>query len=37
MESGHAEIPEDLARWLDGLARCHETAAVPTSYRGLTG
>ncbi|WOS61708.1 hypothetical protein [Sinorhizobium fredii] len=37
MESGHAEIPENLALWLDRLAQCHETAAVPTSYRGLAG
>ncbi|MEY9625680.1 hypothetical protein [Sinorhizobium fredii] len=35
MESGHAEIPGDLARWLEGLARCHEAAGIPTRYRGL--
>ncbi|ASY72849.1 hypothetical protein [Sinorhizobium fredii] len=35
MESGHAEIPEDLARWLESLAKCHEAAGIPTRYRGL--
>ncbi|WP_018237155.1 hypothetical protein [Ensifer sp. BR816] len=35
MESGQAEIPDDLAAWLERLAGCHEAAGVPTRYRGL--
>ncbi|WP_026618886.1 hypothetical protein [Ensifer sp. WSM1721] len=37
LESSHAEIPEDLALWLDRLARFHEAAGVPTSYRDMAG
>ncbi|WP_018236608.1 hypothetical protein [Ensifer sp. BR816] len=33
MESGEAEIPEDLALWLERLARCHEAAGTPAGYR----
>ncbi len=33
MESGDAEIPDDLASWLERLSACHEAAGIPTCYR----
>ncbi|AUX79852.1 MULTISPECIES: hypothetical protein [Sinorhizobium] len=35
MESGQAEIPEDLACWLESLAKFHEAAGIPIRYRDL--
>ncbi|EJC75075.1 hypothetical protein Rleg10DRAFT_3633 [Rhizobium leguminosarum bv. trifolii WSM2012] len=33
MEVGNAEVPAGLAAWLETLARCHEAAGIPTTYR----
>jgi hypothetical protein len=34
LEAGNAAVPAELATWLETLARCHETAGVPTKFRG---
>lgn len=34
LEAGNTEVPAGLAAWLETLARCHEAAGIPTTYRG---
>jgi hypothetical protein len=34
LEAGETDVPAELATRMDTLARCHESAGVPTSFRG---
>jgi hypothetical protein len=34
LEADKAAVPTELATWMETLARCHESAGVPTSFRG---
>ncbi|MBD9496871.1 hypothetical protein [Ensifer sp. ENS01] len=34
METGDEMVPEELATWLETLARTHEELGIPVTYRG---
>ncbi|MCK3780110.1 hypothetical protein MZK49_25785 [Ensifer sesbaniae] len=34
METGEEKVPEELATWLETLARTHEELGIPVTYRG---
>ena len=34
METGQEKVPEELATWLETLARTHEEIGIPVAYCG---